>query len=74
MAADQHRGLHGDRNRFYVAATRGRLSLAVWLEQMPFSLPLYCLQKLLTDHRGVWTNKLLSITLNNIANCLGPQQ
>ena len=59
LTADQHRGLQGDRKRFYVAATRGRSSLTVWLEQEPFGLPENRLHKLPTDHRDAEAQKLL---------------
>ena len=52
LTADQRRGLQGDRKRFYVAATGGRMSLTVWLEQEPFGLPQNRLHKLPTDHRA----------------------
>ena len=60
LTADPHRGLQGDRQRFYVATSRGRSSLTVGLEQEPFGLPENRLHKLPTDHRGAEAQKLFS--------------
>ena len=71
LIADQHRGLQGDPKRFYVAATRGRSSLTVWLEQEPFGLPDKRLDKLHAGHPDAEAQKLFSKIYDHIENVVG---
>ena len=70
-AADQHKGLQGDPKRFYVAATRGRSSLTVWLEQEPVGILEIASTSSQLTTRARKPNSFFSNIYGHIANLLG---